>query len=202
MNVRAGQHIVIIVPGLGDREKGIKMITNFWKKYNLNPIIFPIRWSNSENFEQKLDRIINLIDRLKDEHKIISLIGTSAGGGVAINAFIRRKKYIHKVINICGRLSVGPTKGWRSFESATSHYPAFAQSIILLEKNAKQLDQNDRKKIMTITAKFGDELVPKKTNYFKDAYNISIPTFEHMASIILSLTFFSNKIFSFLKSNN
>lgn len=202
MKIKADQQTVIIIPGLGDREKGIKFITNFWKKNQFDPIIFPVRWSNNENFEQKLNRLLTLIDELKNKGKVISLVGTSAGGSVAINAFIRRKKLIYKVVNICGRLKVGPTEGWRSFKSTTSHHKAFAQSILFLENNAKLLNPGNRKKIMTMTAMFGDELVPKETNSFEGAYNVSIPTFEHMTSIILSLTLFSNKIFSFLRSNN
>ena len=87
-----------------------------------------------------IDEIVNNADR-------ISLIGTSAGGSAAVNAFMERKSKIHRVINICGRLRVGPTTGFRSFDSKTKSSPAFTESVRLCERGIEQLPLPDRRKL-------------------------------------------------------
>ncbi len=54
---------------------------------------------------------------------------------------------------------------------------------------------------MTVRAMLGDELVPSDTTLLKDAYNIQVPTIEHMLSIAASLTIFSKRLIDFLLSD-
>ncbi|MCX6794225.1 MAG: hypothetical protein NTY06_03950, partial [Candidatus Gottesmanbacteria bacterium] len=105
---------------------------------------------------------------------------------------------IHRVVNICGRLRVSPTTGFRSFASRTKSSPAFAQSVKLFEKREGDLQAADKKRMMTVRAMFGDELVPSDTATVDGAYNIAIPTTEHVLTIAAALTVFSKPIIKFL----
>src|SRR3989339_1588713 len=128
------KHKVIIVPGLGDETNIIRLFTNHWRSHGLEPVIHSVGWHDDKNnFESKLRNIVKLIDKFSKEGSTVSLVGTSAGGSAVLNAFIERKNKIHKVVNICGRLSAGTQKGFRSFEARTNSSPAFAQSIRLCE---------------------------------------------------------------------
>jgi len=61
-----------------------------------------------------------------------------------------------------------------------------------------QLSDTDKQKIMTVTAMFGDELVPPDTTMLEGAYNTRVPTAEHVLSIGAALTVFSKPLIIFL----
>ena len=184
------KHTVIIVPGLGDETKKIKWATNFYRKYGLEPVVHNMWWRKDEkHFEPKLQKLTKLIDRLSKTGDKVSLIGTSAGSSAVMNAFVARKKKIYKVISICGRLSQGEKKGFRSFEAKTVSSLAFKESVLMFEKSETILTKEDRKKIMTISATF-DELVPANTSQIKGATNKKIKSVEHMFSIWMGLSFY------------
>jgi len=195
------KHIVLIIPGLGNEVWLVRLLTNHWRHWELEPEVLSVDWQNSESFNIKFTNLNKKIDQfLKNDCKV-SLIGISAGGSAALNLFSERSKDFNKVINVCGRLKTGPRIGWRSFSRMTASSPAFAQSVKLFEKQGKLLTRKDREKIMTVRAKFGDELVPCKTTILDGATNIQIPTIEHSISIYLSLTIFSNRLINFLIAN-
>lgn len=194
------KHKVIIIPGLGDHStKPLEFATSHFRMHGLNPVVYPTGWRDSETFKLKLQRLVDMIDGYIKSGNIVSLIGTSAGGSAALNVFIERKNTIYKMINVCGRLRVGTETGFRSFKSKTSSSPAFAESVLQCQSTEKSLSDIDRKRIMTVHAQFGDELVPPETTIINGAKNISIPTVEHIVSIGLALTLFSKPIIEFLK---
>lgn len=128
----------------------------------------------------------------------MSLVGTSAGGTAVLNAFIKRKNKIHRIINICGRLRTGPEYGFRSFQTTTSTSRAFAQAVKLAEAEEHTLTKAERNRIMTVRARFGDEVVPPETTILEGAYNTSVLTPEHMLSIGAAITIFSKPLINFL----
>ena len=193
------RHLVIVIPGLGDETRILQLAVNHWKKNSLDPVVYSIGWSSGIAFQPKLQKLVTMIDGFIDKGARVSLVGTSAGGSAALNAFIKRKETIHRVINICGRLRTGPLTGFRSFKSKTASSPAFADSIKLCEREECKLTILDRQKIMTVSALFGDELVPGETTIIKGALNTKIPTAEHIVSIGMALTLFSRPLISFLK---
>lgn len=195
-------HIVIIIPGLGDQVFATSLATKHWRNHNLSPVVYSMFWRNGEPFLPKLERLLATIDENSLNGDKVSLIGCSAGASVVLNAFCERKNQINKVISICGRLSVGNQKGLRSLQTRAKSSPAFEQSVKLFESRQELLSDDDKKRIMTVTAKFGDELVPANTSMLSGASNIIIPTIEHTISIYSSLTLFSNRLISFLSNKN
>ena len=196
------EHKVILIPGLGDQVKPLEWAVKNWPNHGLEPIVHPVGWHDEElSFEPKLGRLVEMIDRFSQKGDTVSLIGTSAGGSAALNAFIERKKVVHRIVNVCGRLRTGPTTGFRSFGAKTASSPAFAESVKLCESREEDLSDADRKKIMTVRAMFGDELVPADTTIMQGAFNTTVPTPEHMLSIISALTIFSKPLIVFLRGN-
>lgn len=195
------KHKVIVIPGLGDRRiKPLEMAVAHWRLQGLEPIVHAVGWHDREDsFEPKLQRLTKMIDRFSQAGDKVSLVGTSAGGSAALNAFIERRDAVHRVINVCGRLRVGPETGFRSFESKSKSSPAFAESVKLCELKQETLTDSDKEKVMTVRAMFGDELVPSETTIIEGAYNTKVPTLEHVFSIAMSLTLFSRPLIAFLK---
>lgn len=197
------EHKVIVIPGLGDDTKKLEWAVRNWKSYGLKPVVYSVGWRDGENsFEPKLHRLIEAIDGFIENGDSVSLVGTSAGGSAVLNAFMERKDSINKVVNVCGRLRVGPISGFRSFALKTRSSMAFADSVRLCERGLNSLSEVDLKKVMTVRPMFGDELVPSETTILHGALNTKVPTPEHMLSIGAALTVFSSPIINFLKGTN
>ncbi len=192
------KHFVIIVPGLGDEIRATKFLTWHFRRNGLEPVVHRVGWQNEEQeFKPKLDRFVRYIDELSKKGTV-SLIGCSAGGSAVLNAFLVRPKAIEKVVTVCARLRTGPTTGWRSFAAKTKSSNAFAQSVKLFESRERELTRSYRKRILTVHAMFGDELVPPETATVEGAYTIKVPTMEHVASIAAALSVFSGEIIRFI----
>jgi hypothetical protein len=196
------KHRVIIIPGLGDDVNKMSWVIRLWRRHGLEPMIHSIGWHDGKKFQPKLRILIEMIDQFTQDGDRISLVGCSAGASAALNAFIERKNVLHRVINVCGRLRSGNQLGFRSFAARTVTSPSFAQSIKLFEKHEHLLSNQDRQKIMTVRALFGDELVPTDTTILRGAYNTVIPTLEHALSIAMAVTLFSRPLITFLKKED
>lgn len=193
--------VVILIPGLGDDASKLQLVTRHWpQKYNIETILYLMPWmGNSESFEQKLNRLIKKIDTLHENGYTISLLGTSAGGSCAINAYCKRREKIAKVINVCGRLRKGKNV-FPSLDIAAKNSPSFKESVLLCEENLKSLNDQDRKKILTIRSYF-DEIVPVSFIPIDGAHNIRIFSVEHILSISLAMTLYSKNIIDFILQN-
>jgi len=191
-------HKVVIIPGLGDRGKMTFWITRHWQRHGLKPFIFLMDWYKPQDLQAKLTGLTRLIDDCAKDGDKISLVGCSAGASAALNAFCERKNIVHKVVSVCGRLRAGNQNGFRSFESRSRSSAAFTESVKLFESRESAISKQDKKRIMAISALFGDELVPADTSFIHGANNITIPTIEHSLSILMALTIFSKTIIEFL----
>ncbi|MBI5123046.1 hypothetical protein HZA75_04270 [Candidatus Roizmanbacteria bacterium] len=154
--------------------------TNHWRRHGLEPIIHSVGWHNEiKELQPKLQTLVRMIDQYATDEDRVSLVGCSAGGSMALNAFFERKHMVHRVINVCGRLRIGSQSGFRSFDARTASSPPFAESVKLFERRESLLSNQDRQKVMTVRALFGDELVPADTTILRGAYNTVIPTPRH-----------------------
>lgn len=191
-------HQVILIPGLSDRIGLLQLATKWWKTKGIEPQVFRVGWQDGNNdIQSKINEIITYAEKLADYGKV-SIIGTSAGGSLAINSFLKRPDIIRAAVSVCGRLRAG-NHNWRSLEKKSASSMLFKNSVLLLQKQEPQITNSFRKRIMTVTALFGDELVPRDTSYIPDANNIIIPMIEHMASIALSLTLYVSPIINFIQ---
>jgi hypothetical protein len=189
-------HHLIVVPGLSGTSKALQFILSTWKSDNFIPHIHDVGWKNGNEYKPKLDRLNQLIDDLYKSNSLISLLGTSAGGSTVLNAFCARKTKVHRVINVCGRLRTGKDV-YPTLETASKSSPAFKESVLLCENNEKELELQDRAKILTIRS-FYDEVVPLSTMTLNGGTNKQIFTAEHMISISIAMTFYRGFLMRFL----
>ena len=195
------RHNVIILPGLSDATRNIERVTSWWKYMGLTPHVLPVGWYDGvPDFQPKLDKILALADQLAQEGQV-SIVGTSAGGSAAFNAFLERPGIIRKAVNVCGRLRAGQ-HNWRSLEKMSATSESFKHSVLQFESREPTIPQSIKTRMMTVSPLFGDELVPADTSGLKGAYNIRIPTVEHVFSIAMSLTFFVHPLINFLRREN
>ena len=195
------RHNVVILPGLSDETRNIERVTSWWTYVGLTPHVIPVGWHDGiGDFQPKLNKILSLVDQLVLEGQV-SIVGTSAGGSAAFNTFLERPGTIHKAVNVCGRLRTGQHY-WRSLEKMSATSESFKNSVLLFESRESTIPKELKTRMMTVSALFGDELVPADTSSLDGAYNLRIPTVEHVLSITMSLTFFVHPLIDFLRREN
>lgn len=180
---KKNKHVAIVVPGLKDQIPIHELLTALWPLWGITPVVHKMNWHDGESFDRKLDGLVRRIDMLGAKYENVSLVGASAGASAALNAYIKRKTKIHRVVNVCGRLRAKTNRGIDDFEKRTSSSNSFRQSVLTVSAGVAELTAADCKKIRCIYPFFGDELVPKDTCILEGAENIAIPTGEHMISI-------------------
>lgn len=179
------KHYAVIIPGLGDHgERFVKLTRNWEKDFDIIPVVHLAPWEKrQETLDKKLDRLDDIISGLYGD---ISLIGASAGGSLAFNGLIAFSDKVKNAVDLCGRLTRGSERGYRSFHARTNNYPAFAESVERLERFIPELSP-ELKKRMLITKSWFDELVPEQTTTVKGVQSIRIPFVEHGICIALSV---------------
>jgi len=190
------KHYIIILPTLMDDAPAIQMFTGFWPLLGLTPVVLKFGWKKIKDdvgLVQNIAKIISEVDRLA-KLGTVSLVGCSAGGNIMINIFSQRKDIVKRVINVCGALRPGGVGS--KFDT-----PAYLKSLQYCEEVIAKLSEEDKNKIMTIRPRFGDEFVKPEQVSIAGAKNISLPTFEHMLTIMMALTIFSQPTIDFLKNN-
>lgn len=194
-------HTLIIVPGLGDRKNVVEWAVSRWEKnYGILPVVHLMPWLGTEqSFEPKLQRLLSRIDEQIAKGHRVSLLGTSAGGCAVVNAFVKRKDKIHKVINVCGRLREGHNV-FPSLRLAARNSPAFAESVRLCKGNLESLTPEDKNKMLVVKPIF-DEVVPAKTVSIEGVETIIIPSILHVPSIALAMTVTSRLITDFIQED-
>ncbi len=190
------KHHVIYIPGLSDHRKSYELIINRWSLYGVIPHVYRVGWHDGESFKPKLKRLIDYINCLQDKGGIVSLVGASAGGSVALNALVEQHK-INAVVNLCGRLQAGKNVS-PALKVASKNSISFRESVIFFESREPRMTKHLRQKVLTLTP-IWDEIVPKPTVFLKGATNKTLPSVEHMLSGFLGMTIFSSMIVKFLK---
>lgn len=196
----AQHHHVIILPGLSDRVSHIAWVTQWWRKEGLEPHVLRVGWHDeSKDIRTNLDRIISYVDTFANTGRL-SIVGTSAGGSAALNILVEKPDRVERAVNICGRLRAG-THTWRSLDRMSATSQSFKQSVLLCEQKQAMISQSLKHRIMTVSARFGDELVPQDTSTLAGAHNLTIPTIGHGLSIAMALTLFARPIIQFIKAD-
>ncbi len=193
------EHHIIYVPGLNDQNilnrNLAKLIPFYWHKFSVTTHIIAPHWEEGDSFGPKLKLLLREVDALIYHGHIITIVGQSAGGSAAMNAFCERRNMIHKVVNITGRLNRGDNVN-PSLEQVSKNSRAFRESVLLFEKvNEPTLKPSDREKCLTIRP-FWDEAVPSSTVSIKGATNLVAPFPEHTLGGILIGIFYASKIFN------
>lgn len=192
------KHCLIIVPGLGDNISLVGWTLKDWNKKGVTVIVYPAPWNRlDESFDRKLERLVREIDKYYTKGFRVSLLGISAGAGLVLNAYVQRKKKIHKVILVCGRLRTGEDLAhW--YYKWNRRSEAFYDSVLLSEQNQKSFTKDDFKKFLVFSALY-DDLVPLKTSVLPQSKNIRLPMVGHIFSIGYTLLFKQKEIWDFIK---
>jgi pimeloyl-ACP methyl ester carboxylesterase len=191
------KYAVIYIPGLSDESLGEaqRRIMSLWRVYNIYVIYQPMLWADTKPFSGKLNAILKDIDNLKASGYKVSILGTSAGGGAAINAFAARPNSISKVICISGKINNPQSVDERRYKKN----PAFKESMLMVEKSLASLKEEDKAKILSLRP-LHDGVVPAKDTIIYGASNRLILSVGHILGILYGITIGSPRIVRYIKS--
>jgi len=188
---------VIYLPGVNDQKNApiqIKALGK-WRKFSLEPHFEYLGWNQSEPYQEKLNKILKMVDSLTATGQAISIIGVSAGASLAVNLFTERKDKITAVVLICGKINNPQTLG----DNYKKQNPALLDCVSASDQNAKALQPQDKQKMLTIRPLF-DGTVAKSDSVIAGVKNQNILSLLHAPSIYLALTLYKRFTINFLKS--
>lgn len=189
------KHMLIYVPGLGDAQiQGQRLAVSIWKFYGVETHVCRMLWADKRPFEEKLQRLLELIDDYTTKGFIVSLVGTSAGASAVLHAYSQRQSQVHGVVLICGKVR-RPETVRASFYHKN---PAFQESMEWLPGSLKSLNGAARKRILSIHP-IADSIVPVEDTGLAGVKSSVVPTIGHMPSIAFAVTFGAYQFIRFLK---
>lgn len=189
------KHYVLYIPGLSDhrgtfQQRAVKL----WPLYGLRGEFVPMQWNDGEVFEQKQRRILDRIDQLNAEGYEVSLVGTSAGGGAALNVFASVPDKIHRVVVICATIGGGEHYSEHTYRKN----PAFRGSMKQISTSLKTLTIDQFQRILAIQP-LHDSIVRPSFARLPSGRNRRMFTVGHAFSIGYAITLGMPKTVRFIK---
>lgn len=189
------QHIVIYVPGLGDKSiNARRRLFGLWRYKDIDIEVFVPNWQTDESWQIKLNRLLARIDQLHTDGKIVSLVGESAGASAVTQALKLRAEVLNAVVLLCGK-SRYPERvaAWRYQQN-----PALREAITLSHIAVRKLSTYQKQKILNLHPMY-DPIMPVQETKIPGIKNALIPTVGHATSIVFSMTFWSWRIVRFVR---
>lgn len=169
---------IIIIPGIFKRESFLDKFNEYCFNNNLDAEIFRIEWLEKDMYRVNEEKLIKRIKEYSKAYDKIYLIGTSAGGSVAVNTYSKLSGIVDKVVCICAPLKE------EGFTLAIGEFVSdkFKNSLSSSISNLESLNMKQRKNILAFIPTY-DEMVPLRAMKFKGIKTKHINSYEHLLSI-------------------
>jgi len=188
---------VVYLPGVGDHNNShiqIKAVKK-WRKYGLETHFHQINWNDNESFDNKLNKILKIIDELYDASQAVSIVGVSAGASMAMNVYEARKDKIRALVFICGKINNPETLG----EDYKIRNPRLFESVSSSSKAVRRLNKDDKSKMLTVQPIY-DGTVAMDDGRITGARHKVLFSALHAVSIYLAITLYRKVSINFIKS--
>jgi hypothetical protein len=186
---------VIVCPGLGDDNMFLRWELNSWEDAGLAPQLHIAPWKGDEPYKSKIERLIQEIRQLSSTGGKLALVGISAGGTLAFNAYCQEKESISTLVLLAAPIQ--RSSNWSLLTHLTARNRSFRESLSYAEQNVQTLTEDDKKKILIVRGIF-DEQVPTSTTYISGVQQVKIPSVEHNLTLTLALTVFKKPLMGFI----
>ncbi len=153
-----------------------------------------IDWHSDESFTSLLKRVTKITEQKLQEHGKLVLIGSSAGGSLAINVLgmIRNKNL--RAVTLCSRLHLAKLPRWdhrtlkrMAYIGKPKQSQQFYESVTYCtETTIPKLTTADKQRI-TIIQQEADAVVPRATMGIDGVPTYKVPAFGHGWGIALAV---------------
>lgn len=156
--------------GIGKTRKRERFAMHYLAKRGIQVEHISIDWHSGESFDKLLARLVRMTKAKLKEHGEIVLIGSSAGGSLALNIFKQVDSKDLSVVILCSRLHDAKLASWdgRTLEKmAYIDTPKASQLFVdsvtyCTNKTVPSLTKANKQRI-TIVRQLADDVVPKRT---------------------------------------
>lgn len=168
----------IYIPGFGGRfDKLRQKALQKWSNPATHVTFVPMHWRDkNETYQQKYERVVAAIALFPDDET--RLVGESAGGAMALYAFLRQPHLIASLVTVCGYNYHAKGIGL----SVRMRQPAFYKLIQEIDTHIGNLTLDDRRRITTLYSR-QDHVVRQRYSLIKDAHQRALSTPGHFWSI-------------------
>ena len=156
----------LYINGLGDgRSSLLDIIIDTWWRFKGKRLErFSVNWYSARNIDDLTSAVVRKIELLSNKSSHVVVIGSSAGGSLAINALCTsNKRNLYAVVSR-GRLKRGIFRpsDTSSLENRSRKSKAFHDSVIKAEHNINQIKKKKKKRILLLLP-LTDRIVPIDT---------------------------------------
>lgn len=194
-------YYVIYVPGLADKLNRNAALqggaVRLWRlSRRVRTHYFVPRWADQhETLAHKINRLVKVIDAAHRKGYRVTLVAASAGSGLVMAAFAKRKDAVSAVVSICGKLRHPETVP----EPLFVVNPCFKDAIASFAHTERGLTEADRSKILVVQAG-RDSYVPDRDGRITGANYYRMASAGHVISIMMALTVYRRRLIRFIKS--
>ncbi len=169
----------VYIPGFGGHFDGARQnALGRWKTETTRATFVAMHWlDKTETFEQKYERIVAVIASIPDEHEI-HLVGESAGGAMALYAFLQQRDRVVSLTTVCGYNHSADGIGL----SVRIGHPAFYPLVQNVDAEIKTLTDSGRHRITTLYSRH-DYVVRSRYTHIEGARDIVLGTPGHFLTI-------------------
>lgn len=178
------KHCILYVPGIGDDLYHAQSIAVWcWRLLGVKAICHEMPWMDQAGFEEKLQRLLNLIDKAAADGYAVSLVGASAGASAVLHAYAARPDDVRAVVYICGKLNRPEAVAKRTYASS----PAFRESMLRLSSVLQRFTAADKKRFWSLYSP-ADRVVPYNDTYLEGVTEKRLPNLHHGWAIMYAIT--------------
>ncbi len=193
--MRTTRHIIYI-PGLGNSGFGCMLLRLRLGHQKFAFHILRMYWGDGGTFESKLNKTLQKVDELTQNGDKVSIVGSSAGGTMAANAFLKLPDKIERVITISSPLTTGGQTRPR-LERTDHGIPVVKAALAELDAASERLTPTQRSNVM-IMRPFYDQVVPTASMFLKGAHIKTFFGFMHFLNLVIAQLFYARDIADFL----
>lgn len=196
-------YYVIYVPGLADKLNRNAVLqggaVRLWRlSRRVGTHYFAANWADQkEHLTHKVQRLLKVIDAAHTKGYHVALVAASAGSGLVMAAYAKRKDSVSAVVSICGKLRHPETVPKPLFIAN----PCFKDAIMSFAHTELGLTEADRQKILVVQAG-RDGFVPDRDGHITGANYYRMASAGHVLSIMLALTVYRHRLIRFIKTRN
>jgi hypothetical protein len=143
---------------------------NYLAKRDIQSTHAHVNWRSGESFEDLHDHVLTLAHNQLQRHGRVILVGSSAGGSLAINVFATLRHKNIFAVSLCGRLSPGNLPWWdtrklerMAYLGGSKESQSFYRSVTHCAQITLPSLTEQNKQRVTIVKPWADFVVPRPT---------------------------------------
>lgn len=170
----------------GTTRKRERLAIKYLAKHGIIVEHTPINWRSDEPFQGLLARLTRIAEQKLKEHDKLLLIGSSAGGSLALNIFKQVDNKNLYAITLCSRLHDAKLAWWdwrimhrMAYIGAPKASQKFVDSVTYCsDKTIPRLTKQDKQRIV-IVQQLADGVVPRPTMSIDGVQACKVLAFGH-----------------------